>query len=273
MNKRMIALRALMGMTVIATVINGCRRTDDLEDLLSGQDNALSEQGLMDMQDMADEAAKGNLSSFKTSADFAIVSDCAVITHDTVSDPRVLTIDFGTGCVGNDGRTRSGKVIVTYTGPYAEPGHLHTITTDNYFVNGNQILGTKTVMNEGLNDNGNIWFTVTIDAQIIKEDGTTIDWDGNRTREWVGGYSTPERSDDVYLISGTHSGQSSDGRSFTAQTLEPIRKDRTCSWITDGVLEVTPNSRPTRTIDFGDGTCDDDATVTVNGNSHAINLH
>lgn len=273
MNKRMLALRALMGIAALATVINGCRDTEDEMDLIAGQDNAAGEQSLMDFQDMADEAAKGNLASFKTAADFAIVSDCAVITHDTLSDPRVLTIDFGTGCVGNDGRTRRGKVIITYTGPYAEPGHLHTITTDNYFVNDNQILGTKTVLNEGLNDNGNLWFTVTIDAQIIKEDGTTIDWDGNRTREWIAGYGTPERSDDIYLISGTHSGQSSDGRSFTAQILEPVRKDRSCTWITDGVIEITPNSRPTRTIDFGDGTCDNSATVTVNGNSRDITLH
>ena len=39
---------------------------------------------------------------------------CALVTRDTVL--HTLTIDFGTGCTGHDGRLRSGKVIVTYSG-------------------------------------------------------------------------------------------------------------------------------------------------------------
>ena len=150
---------------------------------------------------------------------------------------------------------------------------MHTITTEDYYVNDRNIIGTKTVLNEGLNSTGNIYYSITVDAQIINPDGTTIDWNGQGTREWIEGASTPQRSDDVYLISGSRSAQKSDGRGFTAQTLEPLRKARACSWIMAGVLEFTPNNRPTATIDFGDGQCDNQAVVTRNGNSFNITLN
>lgn len=273
MKKTAFAFRPLMAATILMTILSSCDKEGMEEDLQSSRDNALGEQSFNDLQDMADEAAAGELTSYKVDGEQLVYSSCATRTHDTVSNPRVLTIDFGTGCLGNDGRMRSGQVIVTYTGTIGQQGHFRTITTSNYFVDGNQILGTKTVMNEGLNTDGNVWFTINVDGQIIRENGTTIDWLSDRTREWIEGYGTPERMDDVYLVSGTHSGQSSDGRGFTAQTLEPIRKAKSCNWRTAGILEVTPNERPVRTINFGDGTCDNDAVVAINGNEHAIELN
>jgi hypothetical protein len=39
-----------------------------------------------------------------------------------------------------------------------------------------------------------------------------------------------------------------------------------------GIFNHTPENKPTRTIDFGDGACDDIATVTVNGKTYTVTL-
>jgi hypothetical protein len=41
---------------------------------------------------------------------------------------------------------------------------------------------------------------------------------------------------------------------------------------TQGTLEHTPGGKATRYIDFGNGTCDDQATVTINGTTYTITL-
>jgi hypothetical protein len=273
MKKPMIAFRSLMVASTLMLVLGSCGKEKQEESMKDAKDSTLGEQLFDDMNDMADEAATGELISYKLEAEQLTYSSCAVKTHDTLSEPRVLTIDFGTGCMGNDGRMRSGLVTITYSGPYAEPGHLHTITTTNYVVDGNQVEGTITVFNEGLNANNHLWFTKTVNATITKEDGEVLQWQANRTKEWIEGFTTIQRLDDIYLVSGTHAAQSSDGTSFTSLILEPLRKVKACSWKTAGVVEVTKTDKPVKTINFGDGTCDNDAVVTVNGNDFAIQLN
>jgi hypothetical protein len=266
---------AIMLFAATAFLFTSCKR-DNLEDnMRSAEDNALAEVNFSDAQSIADEAAGGNMSSYKSENSDGILSNCATITHDTLSDPRVLTIDFGdVNCTCNDGRQRRGIIIVTYTGPYREPGHVHTITFDNYFVNDNQVLGTKTVTNNGYNNDGNLYYSIEVDGSIIRaNDEGTITFVSSREREWIEGESTPERADDVYLVTGTASGTNSEGGSFTATITSALRRTVACHQFVSGTAEVTPANRPTRYIDFGDGSCDNQATVTVNGNEHIIQLH
>lgn len=39
-----------------------------------------------------------------------------------------------------------------------------------------------------------------------------------------------------------------------------------------GTFDLTPSNKPTRHIDFGSGTCDDIATVTINNHTYTIHL-
>ena len=39
-----------------------------------------------------------------------------------------------------------------------------------------------------------------------------------------------------------------------------------------GTIEHTPSQKATRKLDFGDGTCDNKAVVTIEGKDHAIEL-
>jgi hypothetical protein len=256
---------------ILTLTVFSCRRENDEKESGTAADNSLAEQTFDDVKSIADQAADGNLTSYKTGG---LLSVCATVTHDTLSDPRMLTIDFGTvNCLCNDGRNRRGKILVSYSGRYKDQGSVHTITFDKYYVNDNHVMGSKIVTNEGPDGNGNIYYTVVIDGSIgLADSSGTLTFVSNRTRTWVAGYSTPEWMDDAYEITGTASGTRPDGGSFSAEIITPLRKEISCRWIVSGVMEFTPGDKPTRTIDFGNGDCDDQAVVSIGNWTRTITL-
>ncbi len=266
---------AAMGM-----IFTSCRKNKDEEkdtDTSSASDNALAEGTYNDVNNIADEASTGSLSSYfitNISEEKSALSTCAVITNDTTVSPRILTIDFGaTNCLCGDGRNRRGKINVSYTGRYRDSASTHTITFTNYYVNDNQILGTKTVTNNGHNSSGNLSYSIVVNGQIIKASGGgTITWTSTRTREWIVGELTPIWSDDVYLITGSANGTNAAGVSFNMAITSALRKEIGCRHFVSGSLTLTPSGKPTRYVDFGTGACDDQATVTINGNVYNITL-
>jgi hypothetical protein len=53
----------------------------------------------------------------------------------------------------------------------------------------------------------------------------------------------------------------------------PVEKRASCTWITKGRIDLTPEGLATRTVDYGDGTCDDKATLTINGNTFQFQMN
>lgn len=272
----------LMVAATIGILLNSCKKKEDEpedNDTSAAADNATAEGFYNDANSISDQAASGNLTSFLSTTnndgERGIMSGCATITHDTTSNPRTITVNFGTtNCLCNDGRYRRGIINVSYTGHYRDSLSTHTITFTNYFVNDHQVLGSKTVTNNGHNSYGHLTFSISINGSVIKaNNGGTITYTSTRTREWIEGEYTSIWNDDVYLITGTASGSSSTGNSFTATVITALKVKLSCHWIVSGKLDLTPSGKPTRTIDWGSGNCDDDATVTINGNTYNINLN
>jgi hypothetical protein len=254
-----------------ALFVTSCRRhnTVDSDTSLAG-DNALSEATYTDVLNIADDASDkntgDNLSNYKTS------SNCATVTHDTLSNPKTITVDFGTvNCLCNDGRYRRGKILVSYSGHYRDSGSVHTITFNNYYVNDKHVMGSKTVTNMGHNTSGQSYFTIVVNGLIIKPSGDSVIWNSNRVRTWTAGESTATRLDDVYSITGSASG-SKGGYSYTMTITNPLVKSVDCQWISSGTIELQPSGKALRIIDFGTGACDDQASVTIGGTVHTITL-
>lgn len=253
-------------------VLSSCRRERDPDnDTSAAGDNSLAEGCFDDIQNISEEAYAGNLSGYRADT---LVFGCATVIRDTTSSPRTLVIDFGTtNCPCNDGRNRRGKILTSYTGGYKDPGTVITHTTDNYFVNDNQVLGTKVVTNMGSNTDGNLYYTIDVDGSIIKANGGgTITWTSDRIREFIEGVSTQVWDDDVYLITGTGSGTRPNGQTFSVTILTALRKEIGCRHFVSGSFELIPSGKPARVLDYGSGTCDNLATVTINGNTYNITL-
>jgi len=191
----------------------------------------------------------------------------ASVVLDTVSMPHTLRIDFGeTNCLGTDGRTRRGELLVSFTGPYRQAGTVITITPQGYHVNDHHVQGLKTVTNAGENSFGQPYFTITVNGSVTAPDGSwTSTHSYQRTRTWIGGASTLALSDDVYTISGGGSGVNRNGVPFAVVITTPLRVELSCPWVVSGVVQITPELKAVRTVDYGNGACDSQITVSVNG--------
>ena len=194
------------------------------------------------------------------------------ITPNDGSFPRTITIDYGdVGCTGLHGRTRRGIIIVTLSDSLRIPGATRTVTFDNFFVDDAQIQGVKTLVNQGLNANGQPTVLRTVEnASIIFPDGETISWNASHTITMIQGHNTLPVIDNVLQITGSASGINRQGNAYSAEITIPLIKRKNCPWIVSGQRTLNANNL-SWSIDYGDGACDRIATMTLpNGNTRQV---
>jgi hypothetical protein len=276
------SLLALSTLLLSGCFLASCRKDSLDADIEAAENNAISESTFNDITTLVDQSvSSGNVllgvnGGSSATGDLAgLGSDCATVTLDTVSSTRSVTIDFGTtNCLCKDGRNRRGKIIATYTGRYRSSGTVITISFGNYFVNDNQVKGTKKITNNGTNNAGHLVYSVEVIGQIIKaNNGGTISWNSTRQREWTAGENTPLiLTDDTYSITGSASGTNASGLSYTINIIQPLVRTMSCRWFESGQLEVTPEGKATRTLDYGNSGCDANATVTILNKTYPIVL-
>jgi hypothetical protein len=271
-------------MVFIALTMPSCKKEDVTEtvdtEIATANDSEESESVSDEVGNITDAAYKGNSIVGRNSApeeQLDILSNCATITNDTVSNPHILTIDFGTtNCLCNDGKYRRGQIIVSYSGSYFAQGSIKTTTFNNYFRNDNKLEGTRTVTNLGANADGNMaWSVSAVNMKLTRVNGNIHTWNSERVRTMIAGQNTSVWSDDQYTITGSGNGVNANGVSYTANIATPLHRALSCHWIDSGVIAFTKNNGATRTINFGTGTCDDQAVVTVtkaNGNTSTRNI-
>lgn len=255
----------------IALFNSSCRKSvrDEDNDTKAAQDFALADIAFNDVSNLLTEVMENESGLRATNLNLG----CATITVDTLAFPMTVNIDFGAAnCLGGDGRNRRGIINATFTGKYRDSLSVITITLSNYYLNDYKIEGTKVVTNKGHNSDGNLWYTVVItNAMITAADGTwNITFNSNRTREWIDGESTAILSDDIYEISGTMDGVSRTGNHFIASTTTDVTVKLDCAWPVSGEIEVQPDNVSPRYINFGSGSCDNKAIISVNGADYEI---
>ncbi|MBH8559541.1 hypothetical protein [Hymenobacter negativus] len=195
--------------------------------------------------------------------------NCATRSYDF--NTKTLTIDFGTtNCLCVDGRYRRGKILVRFTSDVNRRTAGAVVTRRNYFVNDNQHTARRTFTDIGAGS-----FTVAVDsASIIRaNNGGTHSWTANWTFTCKEGYNTPQVSDDVYSVTGAATGTNRKNVGYTATIQNPLIKRADCpKYFVQGTIGITNTNSKTMTLDYGTGTCDNVATVTVNGHTKTIAL-
>lgn len=278
--KAKLVFKSAIIIALSGLMFNACKKEEDMDDndVSTSADHSFAESTFNDVGNIADEGTdNGAITNYRGPVSGNSLLGCATVSRDTLADSsRVVTIDFGTGCTGADGRIRQGKIIVTYTGHHLDSGASKNVSFDSYFVNDNQILGTRTVTNNGHNASGFLNWTVTVNGSIVLANGAgTVTWSSSRTRTLTEGESTLDFSDNVYSITGTASGINAKGIAFSAQITSPLIRKMAIGCrkhFVQGTIEITPSGKPVRTIDFGTGDCDNIATITVNGHTKQITL-
>jgi hypothetical protein len=276
MKKQSLAL-GLCAFLLISFSFYACKKDSKSADTdtTPAQDNSYAEGTYNDVNTMVDASASGSTSfPFRMATNDPNArlegpfSGCATVTVDTVSTTRTITINFGTtNCMCLDGRNRRGKVIATYTGRYRDSGTVINITFDGYAVDDNLIQGTHKTTNLGRNAAGHLVYKVEVNGQIVKaNNGGTATWTSTRQREWIAGADTPMNwGDDIYSITGSASGTTAGGESYTINITQALIRKMSCPWIESGKVDITPSGKATRTLDYGTTGCDANATVTISG--------
>ena len=272
--------------------ISSCNKEE--EDRLTIQDTAdITEEALTDayFQDLDDIAGvaietptetqynSGRTSSYVTIPDHRFICEGIIVTVE--SDPAstqelpkgVLTIDFGSsGCPDLKGNVRKGKLIFTYQGKRFIPGSTVVTTTEDYFINDVKLEGTRTLTNVQNSTADAPRFNVVLangratfpnELSITRQ--SDITWQWNREDNPL---HDNLRIEDTSTASGTTRG----GRDYSVMLLEDLVYKRHCGIAVSGVKKYTIDASKEITIDFGDGTCDREFTVTVNGVTRNISL-
>lgn len=264
----------VLGTTILVTSCQK-RTKDDTEETGYATEQAVSEKSFNDAEAIADQAstiASGGSLSYKGTG---ITSACATVTRSA----GLITVDFGaTNCLCNDGRYRRGKIIINYTGAYADSGSTHTITFDNFYQNDNKIAGSKTVTNMGHNSSGQPYFDVNVNGTVtLASSGGVVTTLSHRTRTWIAGYTTTgDFSDDVYSLTGSGSITRPSGTTInvTISNLSPLIIAAGCRWIEAGTITFALPSGLSRSINYGTAaTCDNQAVLSLpSGATYDITL-
>jgi hypothetical protein len=280
--KTKIIILGVIATVAIGSIFNSCKKDEQTgsntpakqtvttqSSTKSAGDNALAESAFGGIFKQADKAARNTSSK-------DINSGCPTVTINPITSyPMTITIDFGTSCTCDDGKIRSGKIIAVLSAPYIDSASVLTVTLDSYheIINGTDysVQGTETITNLGHNQAGHPVFSVVITNGVVSSVNGTIHWTSSRQNEWIQGYNTWFNVfDDVYLVTGTASGTDSNGETFQVNITSPLRVDLTCSWIDSGTLEIITQAYPPIVVDYGNGTCDNIATVTCAGYTFTI---
>jgi hypothetical protein len=199
----------------------------------------------------------------------ARIGDCAVITV-TPNDstyPKTVTIDFGNGCVGHDGKLRKGKLVLHFTGPVRRPGSVVTLTFVGYYVNGVHIEGTKIFKNLS-EPPMHKWSVEVVNGKVTFPSGRWFTYEGIKTVKQIAGMLTNIIRDDVYQITGRSKTTFRNGTTINLNTEDPLIKKVNCPWISEGTLKIKINDRVLK-LDFGfpnNGNCDNKAEEQRNEN-------
>ena len=206
-------------------------------------------------------------------------SDCVTVTREMPGEgefPIIITIDYGEGCVGKHGRERKGKIIINYTDRRFVPGAVHVITFEDFYVDGKKVEGTRIRTNISDSVEDYLKFRIELtEGKVTWEDGSFATreavWETSRVR-------TPNPINDERIRTGSASGVNREGLTYTVTITKAIVWKRGCLPAkrimipVEGIKVKEFEDGKSISIDYGDGTCDNDVTITRDGVTETVEL-
>lgn len=271
-----VPFRFLSFMTLSLFMLASCTKTDKV----SSPPNTIDSRTQDFLISITNSAA--NTDAEAAGLDETDGVSCKVITFVPSKDvyPHKQIVDFGSGCVGADGRTRSGrKVIDWYVNPDTAPeGTLISETRyRDFYIDDIKITGFVRTFVEKTGDHGVKTEKDITFKRLQSPDGTVKTSNGTHFSKQIAGYNTKTREDDIFQITGHADGteKTADGTAVRWASkithVRPVIRQTGCfnrmSGLTNVLLEFTAGGegRFLETLNYGNGTCDNNATLSLNG--------
>jgi len=171
------------------------------------------------------------------------------------------------------------KIITVYANPLTAPaGTLVSKTTfSNFYVDGIKVTGDVRIYIDAPANPGPEVIKLVVDKKLRSSNGDMKTFTAMNFWKQTAGAATSIREDDVFEITGIEAGSEVlDGATaidWTAKTdsLHPVIKRGDCNYRTQGAINIQLHistgggSNFTEYLDYGDGTCDNKATLSING--------
>jgi hypothetical protein len=219
-------------------------------------------------------AQVGFISNSLKSGDISFGS-CPTIIVNYTTPPYSITLNWGTECTGSDGVKRTGKIDISLNGIMNVANNVATMKIENYVTDGKKVSGTTRITSAGPNP-GNGWprYNIFAEGKIEFANKSVISYRYEGVTLQAEGTLTPMvLADDVWRTEiHSASGVNQDGTTWTAKSTKVMIKKGDCKWYNSGTYEITPSQGDKITIDFGDGTCDNKATLTKGSVTTQITL-
>ena len=202
--------------------------------------------------------------------------DCRTITVDPEERdvfPKTITIDYGEGCEIREGLVKRGRIVIEMSAAPNSDEWEKTIRFERYSVNDKRFEGGKNISfkKEGRRDLPT--WEIGSRIKIHWDEESFVQQSMVRTRVQTVGFFTPRRPmDDQFIVSGTTTGVNRKGKGYKTTITEPLHSSRDCRWIKKGVIVLNVRGESEAVLDYGDGTCDNIATITRDGEVKEIKL-
>lgn len=237
---------------------------EDIQSEQAVSDDALTDDLYEDMDKISMEAAvyaeNGRMAENIWSS-LTCASKTVERNHSTLKKKVILT--FGEDCEDVHGRVRSGNMIVNYSIELNPLTYSVSTTFEDFFINGYQIEGTRTLTYSSDEDNSRSVNITLTDGKVTFIDGTTITRNGSFTRLIHG------ESGEVSL-SGSAVGINRNGIPYVSEITEPLIYQASCMgegifMASSGKKMISRTGKKNVQLDFGEGICDRTLTLSADG--------
>ncbi len=214
--------------------------------------------------DATSTAGRGGQPSF--------LSGCAEVTTTISGNTWTRTIDFGTtNCTLYNGNSVRGKIIIVFSDDFDAATRTISYSFEDFYHNDRHVEGNRTVVRTMVN--GHPRAVIDLNLTVTTPQGAVYQRTGQRVRDFVSGFGNLILSDNQFSITGSWVTTFPSGTIQTANIAAPLIVHWDCPHIMSGSISFTRNnSSATAVLDYGNGACDDMATLTINGNIYPIDL-
>ncbi len=191
------------------------------------------------------------------------IPDCVTITIVAQQGYRQVTLGFGTeGCIIN-GHLLKGQIIFDYTRDTENQEIMINYSLVNFYFDAKNIIGSRSILKELSNENGNPQFTHDLSIIVIWPNGVQASREGTKIREWVEGFGSGVFNDNVFEITGDWTATFVNGNTHAYDVLIPLRREVLCAYFVSGAFRAQ-RTNFAGIFDYGEGQCDNQALFTFN---------
>lgn len=274
--KRILYSTVLFVSAVTALTFNSCKKEEPDTETQSATDNSICEGEFTGRMGVINSFAikEQGVKSMRTPGQPTI----SFVMADTLDGfPITMYIDYGTvGIVDPiDGKTRKGQVTAKFSNSWDSLGTNVTVKLIDYYVK--TATGANFVQyacdSMMIGHPSAYTFTNSVIGGKCIAPSWNLGWACSRTVTQTAGMGDTLLTNDIYQYTGNAQGKTREGKNYTVNVTVPVIKDMSCTWIKQGRIDLTPEGKATRTVDYGSGVCDDQATLTINGNTFAFTMN